>query len=300
MSVQAMSWVIAHSPHKGSALLCLLMVANHAHADGTGAFPSVPTLAAECRMSARQIIRLLQHLEASGALRVQHRAGPRGARLMAVVMDATAPLVGATPDILSGQTPDSLSPDILSPLTFCPPTHDIAVSPEPSIEPSMTHSPTESEAPDAGAPDAPSPAQLALKLPKAQTTDAVRAFNAIIGKRTNPTERAAINEAVPATPKAQALWESVLRVWKLRYDRNKSCEGPLEWFAAGGPPPKRVAGNNGASGTGGYVQPNTQKRNDNPEAALPAWTPEQAAASDAARERTRELMKRAARIGGGA
>jgi AraC-like DNA-binding protein len=64
-----MSWVIGHSPHGGSELLCLLMVANHAHADGTGAYPSVATLAAECRMSARQVTRLLHRLQDSGALR---------------------------------------------------------------------------------------------------------------------------------------------------------------------------------------------------------------------------------------
>lgn len=96
-------------------------------------------------------------------------------------------------------------------------------------------SPTEKRAPDADAPDAP-PAQMRLSLPKAQTTDAVRAANTVLGKKCNEAERAAINEAIPATPQAQTLWESVLRSWRLRYERNRSLEGPLEWFAAGGAP----------------------------------------------------------------
>lgn len=291
-----MSWVIAHSPHKGADLLCLLMVANHAHADGSGAFPSVPTLAAECRMSARQIVRILRRLETSGALLLARGAGPRGSHLMTVVMDVGAPVVSATPDILSG---DKTSGDILT-ADKSARGGDIAMSPEPSLEPSLSPSSTRKEAPAA---PAASPAQLRLRLPKDKTTDAVRAANAVLGKKANQAERAAINEAVPATVQAQQLWESCLRVWRLRYAHNKSLEGPLEWFAAGGPPPKRTNGALNGNGAA-YVQPNTQKRNDNPAAALPDWTPEQAAASDGARARVLEEMKArglakgAARIGG--
>ena len=125
MSVQAMSWVIERSPHKGSELLLLLMIANHAAADGSNAFPSVNLLARECRMSPRQIIRMLHRLEASGAIVVQERAGPRGAHLMRVIMDANAPKITEvdalpTPDKMSApkrRRPDKLSvvtPDILS------------------------------------------------------------------------------------------------------------------------------------------------------------------------------------------
>jgi hypothetical protein len=70
MSVQASSWVIEHSQHKGSTLLVLLMIANHAHADGSGAYPSLSTLARESRLSQRQVIRILKQLERSGELTV--------------------------------------------------------------------------------------------------------------------------------------------------------------------------------------------------------------------------------------
>ncbi len=46
MSVRVLSWVFDHSPveHRGD-LLVLLVLADHAHDDGTRAFPSVETIA---------------------------------------------------------------------------------------------------------------------------------------------------------------------------------------------------------------------------------------------------------------
>jgi hypothetical protein len=75
MSAQAWSFVVKHSEHKGGALLLLLMIANHAHADGSNAYPTVKTLAAECRMSVRQVIRLVAQLEKSGELIVERSKG---------------------------------------------------------------------------------------------------------------------------------------------------------------------------------------------------------------------------------
>ncbi|MEQ1762572.1 MAG: helix-turn-helix domain-containing protein [Pyrinomonadaceae bacterium] len=75
MSVQAQSWVITNSVHKGSAFVVLLMIANHSHADGTNAFPSYNMLATECRITARQVIRIIHHLEQSGELLVVRSKG---------------------------------------------------------------------------------------------------------------------------------------------------------------------------------------------------------------------------------
>lgn len=101
MSVQAMSWVIEHSPHKGGELLCLMMIANYAHADGTGAYPSASRLAKDCRMSARQIVRMVHRLEESGALKIDHGAGPRGVNVLTVVMDESAPKITDAMDVTS-------------------------------------------------------------------------------------------------------------------------------------------------------------------------------------------------------
>src|SRR5277367_5324791 len=62
LSWQAASFVTEHSKHKGSYLLTLIMIANHAHADGTGAWPSIATLAKETRMSERGVQYCLQKL----------------------------------------------------------------------------------------------------------------------------------------------------------------------------------------------------------------------------------------------
>ncbi|MBX3297446.1 MAG: helix-turn-helix domain-containing protein [Acidobacteria bacterium] len=121
MSVQAQSWVIEHSQHKGSELLLLLMIANHAHADGTNAFPSLKLLAKECRMSRRQIARLVKTLETSGELQV-HRRGTRTNSYSIRMEDDPTQLRASAPDAASD-------------MTVSPPS-DIAVSPP--LEPSLT------------------------------------------------------------------------------------------------------------------------------------------------------------------
>ena len=88
MSVQAISWVIEYSRHKSGDLVVLLMIANHARSDGTGAWPSTETLARESRMQRRQVQRCIRRLEDSGELFTQRAAGPGGANLYSL------PLIG--------------------------------------------------------------------------------------------------------------------------------------------------------------------------------------------------------------
>ena len=83
----------------------MLMIANHAHSDGTNAFPSVETLARECRMSDRQIIRIIQVLEESKELAIDRSAGRRSHRY-------SLPLMNFNPDKLS--VPSNINPDKLS------------------------------------------------------------------------------------------------------------------------------------------------------------------------------------------
>lgn len=73
-----MSYVIDYSQNKGGALLCLLMIANHADRFGRNSFPGLATLAAECRMSERQIYRLISVIEESGELKTEREGGGRG------------------------------------------------------------------------------------------------------------------------------------------------------------------------------------------------------------------------------
>src|SRR5579863_4006594 len=94
-----MSWVIEKSRHKGSEFVVLLMIANHAHSDGTGAWPAAETLARESRITARHVVRIIPKLEASGELEVHKGAGPRGTNLYSILG-----LRCAADDKLSGVT----------------------------------------------------------------------------------------------------------------------------------------------------------------------------------------------------
>lgn len=87
MSVQAMSYVIDNSRQKGVGYTLMLMIANHADRYGRNAFPSIPTLAAECRASERMIKRLLPAVEQAGELRIHRGIGPGGAHVFEVVME---------------------------------------------------------------------------------------------------------------------------------------------------------------------------------------------------------------------
>lgn len=71
-----MTWVIDNSKQTGLGFVTLLMIANHANAEGRQAFPSMKTLARECRSSLRSVQRVILKLEKSGELQV-HRSGGR-------------------------------------------------------------------------------------------------------------------------------------------------------------------------------------------------------------------------------
>lgn len=84
MSVQAMSWVIEHSGHKGNAFVVLLMIANHAKDDGSGAWPSIATLARKARIGERTVQRTIARLVRSKELSMQVGKGPSGTNLYTV------------------------------------------------------------------------------------------------------------------------------------------------------------------------------------------------------------------------
>jgi hypothetical protein len=68
MSIKAIQVVLDESKHKGSALLLLIVLANHAHDDGRWAFPSVNTMTRYTRLTRRNVQLLLRKLEESGEL----------------------------------------------------------------------------------------------------------------------------------------------------------------------------------------------------------------------------------------
>lgn len=134
MSWQATSWVIEHSEHKGSALLTLLCIANCANSDGSHARPGMTRLAKDTRMSRRQVVRIIEKLEASGELTIKRRDGVENSYSM--------PLV--TSDKMSRVKKPTTRDTIMSP------TRDIAMAPDPkdskilntpSLSPSRSYRP---------------------------------------------------------------------------------------------------------------------------------------------------------------
>jgi len=74
MSIKIMSQVWEHSKHKGSPLLLLLAIADHADDDGH-AYPGVERLAKKIRMTKRNTQIILTKLAKSGELEIQRNQG---------------------------------------------------------------------------------------------------------------------------------------------------------------------------------------------------------------------------------
>ncbi len=68
MSIKVMTAVWDYSTHKGSELLLLLALADFAHDDGSGIFPSVETMKHKTRLAERSVRYILRTLEASHEL----------------------------------------------------------------------------------------------------------------------------------------------------------------------------------------------------------------------------------------
>ncbi len=84
MSIRVQSYVWEKSKAEGSALLLLLAIADHAHDDGGGAYPSVETLAHKCRQTERNTQLLLRKLEEMGEIITQRAAGPYGCNIYTI------------------------------------------------------------------------------------------------------------------------------------------------------------------------------------------------------------------------
>ena len=74
MSIKIMSYIWDHSPQKGTHLLMLLTIADHANDQGE-AWPSIKRLAHRCRVGERQAQYIIRDLEESGELVVDHAVG---------------------------------------------------------------------------------------------------------------------------------------------------------------------------------------------------------------------------------
>lgn len=101
MSVAALSWVLEHSDARLADRLVLLSLADHAKSDGTGAWPSIDTIARHSRVSRRAALYSLQSLEAQGAI-VRTGKSRAGTVIWTVVMAVQQTLGSAVEDPSEG------------------------------------------------------------------------------------------------------------------------------------------------------------------------------------------------------
>jgi hypothetical protein len=76
MSIRVMQWVWNHSAARGNSRLVLLAIADHAHDDGGGAWPSQEALARKCLVSKKTVQRAIADLVELTELEVERYGGP--------------------------------------------------------------------------------------------------------------------------------------------------------------------------------------------------------------------------------
>jgi len=100
-----MTEVWEHSAAKGSDLLLLLAIADHAHDNGTNAYPSIDSLAKKTRLSRRQVQYNIRNLVSLGELEVQDKQGPHGVNMYRITFNWGAQsLHGATDSMVQSST----------------------------------------------------------------------------------------------------------------------------------------------------------------------------------------------------
>ena len=103
-----MNWVWTQSPTSGNERLVLLALADAcSRDDGTGCWPSVPTIARKANISERTAWRVISRLEAAGHLKVTRQGGgsQRSTNAYAVIMHGAKTTVPAHDDPCQDDTP---------------------------------------------------------------------------------------------------------------------------------------------------------------------------------------------------
>lgn len=133
MSVRVLTWVFDRAPvrHRGD-LLVLLVLADHARDDGTGAYPSVDTIGRKARLSRRGVFDALARLKDAGVIEADG-TGPNGTVSYRVLMaEGVQPL-----------HPCSDSTRAVTSTRGCSQQHQggAGTAPKPSVEPSKNQTP---------------------------------------------------------------------------------------------------------------------------------------------------------------
>ncbi len=236
MSWQAVRAAMRHRCPTGSAKAVLLVIAEHAHEDGTGACPRVATIAECADVNERTVRHVIRVLVDGGVLFEDESAGRRGwainmgepVDLRGVSMRKTAP--SPTPDHTTKPAPSPAkaapSPPAPSPGQPAPSSERPAPSPGPS-EPPINHQ----EPPTVlvAVPDPP-------RLPASKIgTDDDPDFVEFWGTYPRPVAKGAARKAWRAAVKLAAPVEIIAGAVRYRNDPNRSADftaHPSTWLNA--------------------------------------------------------------------
>jgi Helix-turn-helix domain len=128
MSVDVINWVFEHSPATRGRRLVLLSLANHAHEDGTHAFPSVDTMVKETRLTRKAVQSALRKLEADRA--IHHVRDLSSGTREYLITGVSGEAVETTPRVVSTRVENV-------PRGVATPRNRAVTTPEPLREPSV-------------------------------------------------------------------------------------------------------------------------------------------------------------------
>lgn len=238
MSVKIMARVWEESQHKGSTLLLLLAIADHANDDGI-CWPSVETLAAKARVKPRQAQNLLTQLETSGELVVRRGHGRKNTSIYVVAIGQKG-AVDCTFDRAekvqsSVEKVQSSAEKVQSSVR----KGAIAIAPdpsEPSIEPSLDPSARAAAEPPAPPPP---PAAPSVEAEKPNTKSLVQQ-PAVLAYRdvflAYPSKAQMVQICAAGIDDLQQ-WTAVLTAWCQAGYSPRNIGGMLDWYAD----PQRMA-----------------------------------------------------------
>jgi hypothetical protein len=194
---------------KGTTLLVLLCLADHANGDGL-AFPSVPRIAKRCRVEERAVYRALEKMELIGLVSRTHREGRSTMYRLHRPLTSQAPLSPETPLSPGTPTPDSGDSEPMSPET--PITKDRTTNNDVGVVPEVS---TE---------DPPTPEVSTVEHPFPTFAKAALADHTTAEKN----DWIAAWETVDSIAKA---WEPTMHLTKYLADRKRNQKRPVaeEW-----------------------------------------------------------------------
>jgi len=248
MSIKRMSAIWETSKHKGSTLLQLLAIADHAGDDGF-AWPGIETLARKTRLTTRAILKNNDLLEASGELYIDHNRR-RGNQYIVTVGMSDEELAASlkmhydlTPDVICEKIshireymqksicePQFIS-DVKSFHIRCEPQFISDVNPsshESSLninETSMNHHIDAEQK---------TPASRKAKKPKVDIPEAVKIYREVFQAYPRKNTWATIAEKVVPHNGNMGLWREILEAYKLHSNWNPgNIAALLEYWEKG-------------------------------------------------------------------